>query len=107
MAFNDLTEFPRNTIRIDALTNVAKVIAAGNIRIVGILVSEQAGAAEVLRFREADDSPEYFSINIAANETKFFPIRVNLTDVEVITDSAANVDVTIFAFGDVVSTTVV
>ncbi len=107
MGFNELSEWPRGVIRIDALTNVAKTVSTGPIRISGILVSEQAGAAEVVRFREVDDAPEHFSLNIAANETKFFAVKVNLTDLEVILDSTGNVDVTIFLFADVNSTTVV
>lgn len=98
MGFNDFSEWPRNIIRLDALTNTAKTISATPIKVSGIIISEQAGASEIVRFREVDDDPEYFSLNIGANETKYFPIRAEFADLEAITDSAANVDVTIFAF---------
>lgn len=107
MAFNDWTEFPRRTIRIDALTSTPKTVSTTPIKVSGILVSNQQASAEVIRFRAVADTPEYFSINIPASLTEYFPIRAQFADMEVVTDGGADVDVTFFTCSDVEGTTVI
>ncbi len=107
MAYNEWSEFPRQLIRIDALTNVAKTVSTTPINISGILVTNRAANAELVLFREVDDTPEHFAINIGISATEFFPIRCHLPDLEVILDGAGDVDITIFAISNVSSTTVV
>lgn len=107
MGWNDWSEHPRQTVRLDALSNVEKAVSSTPIKISGISVSEQAGAAEVVRFTLVSAGTEHFSINIGANETKFFPIHAAFASLAAICDSAGNVDVTVFGTTAVLGTTVV
>ena len=96
MAHNDISMFPRGIRRMDAVSSAAKVITAAPMKIVGILMSEQAGAAEVVRFRQADDAPVHFTYNLPASTTVYLEVDWYIEDLEVKLDDAGNVDVTVF-----------
>ncbi len=107
MGFNDWSEWPRQIIRINALADTAKTVSADPIKISGILVSNQEGTARLINFRDIDNDPEHFNINIAGDATVFFPIHVELAELEVITGAGADVDITFFCATASRSTTVI
>lgn len=109
MGWNDWSEHPRRTLRLVALSDTAFTVHAADtpIKISGILISNQTAGAEVVRFRDIDNSPEHFSLNIGASKTEFFPIHVQLNQLEVICDSATDVDVTIFTCSGTLGTTLI
>ena len=99
MAFSDITQFPRGRVHVAALSNTAKTLFAANVKakITHIVISGGA-AAEVVIFRDLDDSPEIVRVAVAAGQTKVIPgWQVTDQGIEVITVDAAG-DVTVTAF---------